>query len=65
MSEGDNYGMGYYEEMYGLDSEPPHTQRFYCEGCQTWHETESLLEAVRAESERIRLEKETEDNDGS
>jgi len=38
-------------------------QRFYCEGCQEYHEAESLLEAVRREGERIRLEKEMATND--
>ena len=36
------------------------TQRFYCEGCQQWHEVESLLEAVRLEAEQI--EKENNDD---
>jgi hypothetical protein len=35
------------------------TQRYYCPGCQEWHETESLLEAVRVAAERIRMEKGT------
>jgi hypothetical protein len=38
------------------DQTPP-TERFYCEGCNSWHETPRLLDAVRAEVERIRLEK--------
>jgi len=38
------------------------TQPFYCPGCQQWHEAESLLEMVRREDERIRLEKERSDN---
>lgn len=32
-------------------------QTFYCSGCQQWHEVESLLEAVRRESEKIEKEK--------
>jgi hypothetical protein len=32
------------------------TQRFYCEGCQEYHEVESLLDAVREEAERMRVE---------
>lgn len=44
----------------------PRTQTFYCEGCQERHEAESLLESVRREGERIRLEKEaTRDDDNS
>jgi len=43
-------------------STQPRPQRFYCEGCQQWHEVESLLEAVRAEAEKIRLEKERSSN---
>jgi hypothetical protein len=37
-------------------SSQPRPQRFYCPGCQEYHETESLLEAVRAEAEKIRQE---------
>jgi len=32
------------------------TQRFYCPDCREWHETESLLEALKAEAEQIRIE---------
>jgi hypothetical protein len=41
----------------------PRTQRFYCKGCQEWHETPRLLDAVREEAERIRLEKGTVNNE--
>ena len=41
----------------------PRTQRFYCPGCREWHTAPSLLEAVRREGERMRLE--TKLNEGS
>jgi len=34
----------------------PRTQRFYCKGCQEYHEAPRLLDAVKAEAERIRIE---------
>jgi len=40
----------------------PRAQRFYCPGCCEWHETSRLLEAVREEAERIRVEKNDADN---
>jgi hypothetical protein len=38
-------------------STQPRSQRFYCEGCNSWHEAESLLEAVQWESEQVEKEK--------
>ena len=36
----------------------PRTQRFYCPGCDEYHEAGSLPEAVRREGERIKRESE-------
>jgi hypothetical protein len=39
------------------------TQTFYCPGCREWHETPALLEAVRAEAERLERESGEKGND--
>jgi len=43
----------------------PRSQRFYCSGCCEWHETPRLLEAVREEAERIRLEESDGDKESN
>lgn len=43
----------------------PRTQRFYCPGCREWHESPRLLDAIRSEAERIRIEQRTPSDSNS
>jgi hypothetical protein len=39
-----------------MTTEQVRTQTFYCPGCDSYHEAESLLEVVRLEAEKIKRE---------